>query len=374
MQNKKMKVGIITVYRNINYGSNLQSYALQTVLYKIGLNAENICLDDSYKKGSLKNRLIKKSKYILKFILKKGLELNRLKQEYAFDNYVNNNINVGDYTCEEIEALESKGKHPYDYYICGSDQIWAPNQFRPIFFLSFIKRKGIKIAYAPSIGLPVIPEDLKSRYEELITDFAHLSVREKDGASLIKEITGLDVPVVLDPTLLLNRKEWLAHARIRPCKEKYILCYFLGDNIEHRRCVKRLSEQTGYKIYVLPKNAKQEQWGDKVMYNIGPSDFINMLNNAQIMCTDSFHGTIFSINLHKDFYTFLRFSSQDPLNQNSRIFNILSEVHLNERIIDNPELDISIKDPNPIDWSFVDKIIEKKREQSVNYLKESLKN
>lgn len=367
----KKKAGIITVYRNINFGSNLQSYALQRTLEKLGIYAENICLNESYKKNSVATRLYNEIKFLLKLVIKKGIDLEKAKRAHRFAKYVEKHINVGNYTCDEIDMMEKKGKFVYDFFVCGSDQIWAPNQFRAHFFLSFTKRKSAKIAYAPSIGLPKIPLELVASYQELISDFGKLSIRENEGASLIKEITGINVPVVLDPTLLLDRKEWLAHCKHKTIKDKYILCYFLGNNEIHRKCVEHYSKKTGYKIYVLPSDTQKIEWGDKMLYNVGPKEFINLLNNSQIMCTDSFHGTIFSINLHKEFCTFLRFEQNDPLNQNSRIHSILTETKLLDRLVATPEE--GIKNFAPIDWDNVDNTINEKRDISINYLKEATK-
>lgn len=372
MKNRK-RIGIVTVFGNINFGSNLQSYALQTILRRLGYHPENLPLFHTPER----NKLYQKFRFYVKYILFEMLFpfLNDArKRSHLFEKYIIKNIRTSKYNISKIEDLEKIGKSPYNYYICGSDQIWAPNQFNPHFFLSFCNIKRKKIAYAPSVGLKAIPENLIDTYDELISDIGSLSIREADGAKLLKDITGINIPVVLDPTLLLNRKEWLNHAGKFVTSEKYILCYFLTQNNEYFMEVENYARLYKLKVYVLPSNRYDYKWGDKVLYNIGPKEFIQILNKAEVMITDSFHGTIFSVNLHKNFYTFLRFGENDPLNQNSRVINILNELGLNDHLI-NPKSQLKNKPLyTKVDWELTENELDKRRMYSLNYLKQSLYN
>lgn len=368
------RIGIVTVYRNINFGSNLQTFALQQILLRLGYKPENLNVIDKYKVNFLYS-LLKKSYHLIVHIIKSFSKLYRVKYKriLLFKKYVSDYIYSSDYSCSQIDILEKSGKEIYDYYICGSDQIWAPNQFNPYFFLSFCKDKNRNIAYAPSIGLPSIPENLSESYYHLLQNIKALSIREKDGASLIKSLLDIDVPVVLDPTLLLDKNDWLEHASQSNYRvtSKYILCYFLGNNYEQREKIKQLSNITGYNIVVLPSNRYDCNWGDMQIYEAGPREFIDLLNQAEIMCTDSFHGTIFSINLHKPFFTFLRFNDDDPLNQNSRVLNFLDEVGLQTRLITD---DATFPDEiyKGLDWVKVDYYLKEKRALSIKFLQSAL--
>lgn len=360
------KVGIITVYQNTNYGSILQSFALQRKLKDLGYHGENL-------KYHLRTPPTKRNK--LRNIVRNPSLLARLfyraryhSREDMFAEFLRTAINVSSYTVEHILEGNEEAIQTYHKYICGSDQIWAPNQFNEIFFLSFVPKTDRRIAYAPSIGLPEIPRELIGQYCKLVNAIDHISVRENKGAELIKEITGRDVEVVVDPTLLLTKDEWSEHAKSKRLDDPYILCYFLGSNVEHRSWVERLSNKTGYKIVVLPFATKDFYWGDERLFEVGPREYLSLIENAKAVCTDSYHGMLFSINFNKEFYAFLRFEENDELNQNSRVFNLLDRLDLSDRIVD-PNSD---DEYGRIAWELVNSTVKDERNRSVEYLKRSL--
>jgi hypothetical protein len=366
------KVGIVTVYKNINYGSKLQNYALQYKLGYFEYNSETISITskNSVKIESKLIRLIKNPTIVWDYVLKNHLKKSALiKRKKLFDEYLTDYIKESNYNTEDIRILIEKNQSPYDLYICGSDQIWAPNQFNEDFFLAFVNNRNKKIAYAPSIGLPAIPDSLINKYKELIDDIQFLSIREKDGAYLIKEITGREAQVVLDPTLLLSKNEWRRHAIPTTIKDPYVLCYFLGTNKIHRSWVENLSKKTGYKIIVLPFVTRDFYWGDKSIFEAGPREFLGLVDGAKIICTDSYHGMLFSINFNKEFFSFLRFKDGDKLNQNSRVLNFLEKFNLKNRIVD---LNVN-NDYEQINWSQVNSQIEAERTKSLEFLKQSLR-
>src|SRR5690554_3457138 len=214
-----MKVGIVTIYRNINYGSKLQSFALQYSLKKIGVDVvENLLvhkdvqptikkINTIFKYYNLLLQVFKNPYLLYDKLFKKEISRKIRDRKSKFNQYLIENISESKYSPSEIENRLNNDIQDYDYFICGSDQIWAPNQFDEAYFLGFVKDKSIKVSYATSIGLPLIPDNLISSYKKLISNIGHLSIREKDGSDIVKKITGIDVPVVLDPTLLLTRDE-----------------------------------------------------------------------------------------------------------------------------------------------------------------------
>ena len=159
-------------------------------------------------------------------------------------------------------------------------------------------------------------------------------------------------------------------------KGKYILCYFLGKNIEHRKFAERLKEKTGYKIVSLNHADEYVKYSDKfadeIPYDIGPKEFLNLIKNAEYVCTDSFHGTIFSLINNKKFFTFERYKNKNSkMSTNSRIYSLLKIVDLEERLLKGNE---SIEDVNKnIDFEKVNINLEKLRENSKKFLKNSLK-
>lgn len=194
-----MDIGIVTVYNNLNYGSKLQSYALHTILRKLGHNLENIPLNN-IRKGCIRNLQLfaKDSKlHFISLFHPNALTRNLAKQRYAFRKFQLKYLKEGCYSPSEIKQKIESGSKVYDRYICGSDQIWAPNQFREDFFLGFVQDKDIKISYATSIGLPKIPANLIENYKNLVSNIGHVSLREHQGSELLKNITGKNYSSVI---------------------------------------------------------------------------------------------------------------------------------------------------------------------------------
>ena len=193
----------------------------------------------------------------------------------------------------------------------------------------------------------------------------------------MKELTGRDVPVVCDPTALLTREQW---DELKSDKKyvdgKYIFCYFLGANPAHREFANRVKELTGYQIVALQhidEFVKNDlTFGDVTPYDVGPQDFVNLLSNAEIVLTDSFHGTMFSIYYHKNFYTFSRFIEGKKESTNSRIVSILSLMGLLDRKLSATE-DATKCLNKTIDWENVQKKLDRFREMSYKWLVDALK-
>jgi hypothetical protein len=353
------KIGIMTIYQNENYGSKLQSFALQETLKKLGYIGENIKYTIQRKKVLPLARICKYPIYFLRIFFRS--EIRQRKEKYK--SYQIECIQESDKYLEQISEGE------YDKYICGSDQIWAPNQFHGMFFLDFVKDSNKKIAYAPSIGLRKIPNELHGKYRKLISDIGFLSLREEEGAQLVKSLLQRDVQVVLDPTLLLTKEEWLEHCGVFPqrVKEPYILCYFLGGLFRHKKWLREIQKKTGYKIIVLPIQTTDFFTAKDKRIDVGPKEFVQWIEHASIVCTDSYHGTIFSVNLNKEFFSFLRFQEGDPLNQNSRVCNFLDRYGLSDRIVtDQIEC-------RAIHWDEINRKIQSDRETSIAFLKNALK-
>ena len=173
-----------------------------------------------------------------------------------------------------------------------SDQIWAPSVYNEKYFLSFVENPNKKL-HTPSIGLSKIHDEyVKKRMAENIKSFVHLSVREEKGREIIKQISGREAKVVLDPTLLLTSEEWDRPAASDISKKyetdkPYILCYFLGTNDFNRSHAVELSRKLGLPLKVIPVFEKDARWGGEILEGVGPSEFISLIKNAALVCTDS---------------------------------------------------------------------------------------
>jgi len=378
------KVSIVTLNGYFNYGNRLQNYALQEVLESYGLKVETLRVDVSSSKGnahnkenkSLINKLQKIKKLPPKTIIRKinnklwfkynsrEVEKSKSLRTDIFKKFTSDYIIETDFLISENNIPEDLSES-YDYFVAGSDQVWNPNYINgsSIYFLAFAE-KHKRIAYAPSFGLSVIEDRLIKDYKEWISGIKGLSVREDDGAKIIKELTGRQVPVLVDPTLLLSKEKWLSISN-KPTnkpKGKYLLTYFLGGvPEEYREEVNKTAKENNLEIINLADIR------DGGTYRTGPSEFIDYINSSSVFFTDSFHGAVFSILLEKPFLIFKRIGSS--LSMYSRIDTLLNTFDLESR---KAEKNKSNEDIFNVDYSHIGPILEKERNKSFDFLIKSL--
>lgn len=339
-----LKTATITWISFNNYGTCLQAYALQHYIESLGY--ENHIIDDSTivarrgeRKGQSQDKPSWKNKWVGRWqkfqqLLQANYRtfLKFQKVLCASINYFkSHNLNIYD----DINlVLTDKAK--FDLYICGSDQIWVPYGLGypgwSFFYAAFTTKH--KIAYGPSIGNYQIPDKWRKEMSELIAPFKALSVREEAGRIALQELTDQPVELVVDPTLLLSQQEWES---VLPDKgkrdEKYVLGYILTPNERFYKIAREYANQHGLKFYLFMLNLQDYGQADKLISG-GPLEFLEYVKNATAFFTDSYHGTIFSMIFETPFYTFKRFSDDSPINQNSRIDTLLSEMGAEARLID----------------------------------------
>nr|WP_302467861.1 polysaccharide pyruvyl transferase family protein [Bittarella massiliensis (ex Durand et al. 2017)] len=365
-------LGILTWYKTYNYGSALQAYALVSKINSLGYHAEIIQYFPNENRLPFL-RLSQFKRVIKRFLpaLVRRLFWSQYKiKAKRFDAFFEESIPQSSKQYTSVEELR-KSCEKYTAYLCGSDQIWTPTiQFLdPVYFLSFVPSSIGKISYAPSIGSTYIPTEKKSQMRMLISRIDYLSIREEHGATLVESLCGRRPEVVLDPTLLKDKIEWERFAIQPKFSEPYILCYFLGDRRPLREFALRLKKRTGYKLVVIPTRNKDLFFGDVREIQAGPREFVGLIQNAAYICTDSFHGTIFSINLGKNFFALQRHEIDDPENQNARLINILSRLDLSSRFITDEKSDADLK---PIDYTSSKVKLAQERKRSLDYLVNAL--
>lgn len=248
-----------------------------------------------------------------------------------------------------------EGANRYDAVVTGSDQLWSPAGLPTNFYnLMFVPDHIRKISYASSFGVGQIPWYQKKRTAHFLDRLDYISMREIRGSEIVKELTGKDVPTILDPVFCFSKSEWY---ELIPEKklldEPYIFAYFLGANPVHRKAVQQLSKETGLKIVALRHMdqyvEEDEQFGDIAPYDVGPEEFLNYLRGAEYVCTDSFHGSCFSIINEKKFMIFNRYDTNSKTSKNSRIDSLCKSLGLSERRFDGNVLSIK----NEIDYTGV---------------------
>ncbi len=384
------KVGIVSCYFKHNYGSMLQAYATQKILDDMGIENETINIDKNidFKNGKKKYYLGQ----ILNFsFIKTKFGMLKLKLDKKLNKDLGNNIKIRDKKYDEFISNFNLTK-PYETYneltemceknytsvLVGSDQLWLPvNVVADYYTLSFVPEKINKISYSTSFGFSKVPKKYENKYKQFLNRINFLSTREKTGVQIIEELTGRKAELVCDPTLLFNKDEWMAiQSKDRLIKEKYILCYFLGKNVEHRKFAERLREKTGCKIVSLNHADEYVKYSDifadYIPYDVGPSEFLNLIRNAEYVCTDSFHGTVFSLINNVKFFTFRRYNNKSKISTNSRLDSLLEIVKLKERLlIGNENIEKELK--KEIDFNTVNIELEKFRNASKEFLKNAIR-
>ena len=332
----KKKIGIITMHRVWNFGSALQTYAMQYIVESLGYECELIDYvypnleHSAYQKTIVQPQDlgIKSILYILASKIKAKIikPRNNLFEKFYLENYHCSAKRYNTIT----ELLQDSPK--YDVYLTGSDQVWNPKYigFDTNFMLSFAPSNAKKVSYASSFAVSDIPIYLKELYGEKLNEYQNISVRESSGKKLIKELTGKDAEVVCDPTLLLNREQWeiLAQKSIFKIDEPYLLVYFLGYAYnpypEVYSYVERVNKEL--KLPVIYLNAKPGRLKGKYrefeVSTKGPNEFLYLILHADFIITDSFHGTAFALNFEKRFISCIK----DREGTDSRILDLLKIV------------------------------------------------
>lgn len=374
-----MKIAIVNRTNLKNFGSVLQVYALCEVVRKLGYESEVVWQSGNMSKN-LDIRPNKVFNTVLKLLMHPGLLWSILKtikevksltispeKVRLFDVFVAKNFQQSFYSSEEIEAVAASDK--YSKFICGSDQVWATTTLYPdpMMYLRFAPKEK-RVAYAPSLGRNYIPSYNQKIIKQYVNGIDDVSVREDVGRQLLMELTGRDIPVVADPTLLMRSQEWNALKTDVELPEHYALCYFLDEpSQEVKDAICRYVREYNKKIVVLGHLESI----DLPKYDVfcpeaGPAEFITITSKADLVITDSYHGMLFAINYHRNFWSVERNYSQ--YDQSSRLLTVLNRLHLEERYIQNNYEFTNV----PINFENVQPQIDEFVNFSLNYLKTAL--
>ncbi len=342
-------------------------------MLSLGFDVETIVVDESYlskysdidiKKSEVPKSLLKIMDVVyLKFkkiIFAKAYDLSKKNRYACFCKFSEKYLHETEFSL--ISDTDAKIiENEFSYFVVGSDQVWNPDYTKcsPIYFLRFTN-KNKRIAYAPSFSVSEIPDKSIDKYKNWISDFKYLSVREEDGARLIKELTGINAPVLVDPTMLLTSDQWklIANKASNKPNNEYIVTYFLGGVDE--------TQQTEYSSFAKINNYSMINLGDikdKETYETGPSEFIDYIKDASLILTDSFHGVVFSILFKRPFVVYKRRGKEQMY---ARIETLLDTFSLKDREYKNISFDKSIFQ---IDFEHVDDVLKKERQRSFNFLK-----
>lgn len=376
------KIGIITILKCNNFGAELQAYATQKKLNLMGYDAEIIDMlyykhpdfkntksSKPFVEQTMKERVVEFVKFsILNPIIYNVVPVfskNMRVRNRKFDEFHRVNTKMSN-TYRSIDSLYGCGKE-YDAYIVGSDQVWNPGTGMNIepYFLTFAPKGKKRIAYASSFGVTSIPTQYTDKFNSLLNGLDFISVREAAGVKIVEEVAQRKAELVLDPTLLLNKDEWKeCSSGYNPNSEGYVLIYEVHPSEKIQQLALDYAQKNNLPVYRVGVRGmfNWETKGVTNLVDIGPADFVSLFENADIVFTNSFHGTAFSVNLGKNFFTVLSKAGK----KNSRMTSLLSIMGLDSRIIyQEDDEKISYE---KYDVSKVQELLKAEREKSVDYL------
>lgn len=364
------KIAVFSFF-GYNYGTVLQLYALYSVIKRSGNDADYIEFIGHFSPWRVKLGRIKRNILgMFRSQKRKELDSQEYWNSYAFrkikkkiDSFVESEVSYKQVVFSEMESLNER----YDIFLVGSDQIWSVrglNENSPA-LLGFVKDCKKKASYAPSFGTTQLDDSFIGLLKRNIADFHYLSCRERSNALKLASALSRSVFCALDPTLLLNNEEWATVSSKYKMPKKYILCYILGE----KECISEYAENLGERsslpvYYILTRPFYKGK--KNLLTDVGPREFIDLINNCSCLVTDSFHGIIFSINFSKPFYAFNKREGANT-GDNDRIKEILKEFNLNDRFVEDGDKG---KDDgiDPIEYKDIQAHLTLLRKDSMQYL------
>lgn len=362
------KIGIITIYGNNNIGNKLQNYAVQEILKKKGFFPETIPEEVERKEGVFSERKLKL--FLLDIFFKLNIKKGRAEKHYynkkrekRFQQFSSKYLTVG--KTVNIYNIPKNLHDFYDYFVVGSDQVWhnwsGTEEELRYFFLMFAEKKK-RLCISPSFGKEKIEKKYRKLYQEGLQGFKMLSCREESGVALIRDLVQRDAVLMLDPTMMLSDEEWMVLARQPQYKiqNRYMLVYFLGNCSEENRVkMKTIAESNQLQIIDILDIEQRE------FYMTDPAEFLYLVKNAQLICTDSFHGCVFSLLFHKNFLCFKR-EGLDAENMENRLLTLLKKFRFEHRLAEC----VSKEDIFSSSFENMENILAKEREVFNRYLYE----
>lgn len=369
--NNKKKIGAITFHSSYNHGSCLQAYALQKYITSTFLNVDYSIINFRTKRQ--KDYYTLRDKNILKRIVKRLIligQTRKIKERFKkYENFIANRLQV----TEEYETINDlrKANFDYDIYLSGSDQIWnlAPLDFDWAYYLEFC-HNAKKISYAASFGQneQSLSEQQRIRIRKDLDDYDFISIREKGSAENIKKITGKNPSINIDPTLLIKKEEWSKLAGDKNVGEKYIFLYDVKESKEAYEVANKLSKKLGLPVIIVRESARLHHVYRNFIkrYDAGPVEFLNLIKNAELVVSSSFHGTVFSIIFQKPFFAI-------DNGKDKRLNDLLENTGLEDRRVTSQNIDDKYSGIFDIDFSKSEKYIKQERENSKLYLRNALR-
>lgn len=352
------KIGILTFPNSPSFGASLQMFALYKTLEKMGLDVEVINYINPYMKAQ--KHISAGAKNMLKNRLAHILNIHGRKEFRGFEKQIKLYPNNAIYSKENLTILGER----YDYLICGSDQVWNPyvTGGDMSYFFDFCNENYKKISYAASFGVCELSQEFANKVKEEISKFYSISVRENEAIELVRQMTDKEVKTVLDPSMLLEKEQWLKQQKkIKRLPKHYIAKFIFNSNPQIDEFARQLSIKTNIPVINIGGHLLSFLKKEKYTGPIGPGEWLYAIRNADYVITDSFHGAAFSLIFERELYMSMLSST------NSRLRTLADTFKLDNRIIGNNGFQ-----DQKINYIEVNKIMDEKRKDSLKFLKESV--
>lgn len=374
---KKTRVGILTYTMANNFGAVLQAFALGETIKALGYDVTFL----RYKPQSTKNIAPQSLSIKIKKLILRLLTLvffGRPSKSFPklvtrFEDFRRTHMTITSKECTNISEAENDEEFvSFDIYVVGSDWVWK-SPYDKVFFLDFLKNKSaLRIAYAASANVSYISSKYVDDFKKLLENFDIISTREE---TLTKNVNLLSLKMsqtMPDPTLLFGQEFWSKYAGNKPIIEgDYILVYAMRPNLSFSSAARKCKRQLKMKsVGIVTGTAAINLLGtrcDKIMLDIGPAEFLNLVKYAKFVFTSSFHGTVFASLFHVSFIAY-PFSSADK-----RMSDMLRDVGLEERYVTkNSQIDdIDFKHAN---FAKTDSVLKAYRIKTDKFLTDALEN
>lgn len=369
---KATSVGILTYHGVYNFGAVLQAFALCRAIADLGHAPKIIDYRDP---ADVAYKLFRaprdRNSITYDILMLLGLR-SHLKSRARFEEFRSRHLPLTSRRFVREDELKQEPS-AFDVYVSGSDQVWRTSALNsaagPVYFQDFV-RTGRRVAYAPSFGVSDLPTEYREPVRRYLERFEFLSAREDTGCAIIRTISGRDAEHVLDPTLLRPQADYEAVAVEPPMKEPYILLYPMQWSDRLREVALRVRAETKMPIVaVLPCFFApwRFDFADRVVFDAGPAEFLGWMKRAAFVCTNSFHGTCFSIIFRK---TFLGVPHQGTA---TRSQSLLSRLGLLSRLVEEPAA-IRWSDPtvSKLDYAEVEPRLRAAAKVSLDFLERAL--
>lgn len=351
-----MKIVTVTSQKADNYGAVLQAYALQRTLINLGY--KNEILDISVQKKRSRSLTIVIRQAVLDF--QKNLYYNRNKKlSGRFTGFRENLLKQTKpyYSIEELQENPPEA----DIYLTGSDQVFAlGNALVPVRFLDFGAPDKVRASYAASKGLFEKDENSIKYLKSMLSQFDCISSREEQGTEYIKNTLGFDCSTHIDPVFLLDREQWNEITPEPRVKDPYILCFRMLRHDAFQSLVDKLKKETGWQVISIQPRADKKLKADKYLFDVTPQEFVQLIRDAGVVVTTSFHATAFSVIFNKKFYSLIDYKPE-------RAIELCKMFGVDNRLVRKDDRQFAELDD--INYSTFDTVISEKRNDSLMYLK-----